>query len=327
MAKRAAAVKEQPEVVDVGTLTPVERDSSSVLNFLRGFKQFLQRAGTLEADARLALMTAKTWTKPTSKEEDQALVEAVRQVKVDQKAFQREWEVTTLLSRFHKQLTSKRNVGDEDYDEAIRLGENHHDGWVRDEEKRVAEEARRDRERAEAEAEAKKQAELQRLDDEATALEKSMPTLSEREQHFATFIANNNPPTMSARVAGFQSPEATAVRLLSTEKIITAIRLLQEKHAVEQQRKATAAAPVKVATQKPEKAQVAAASTYTWSAEVYDEEAFIAAALDPMTRVKLGIPAKALTFKQAELNAWARELHERIDHVPGLRHKKTPGLR
>lgn len=325
MAKRVL----EGEVVDIGTLQPVEKDGGSILSFLRGFKTFLQRADVMENDAKQLLATSKSWIQPASLDDDTALVTAVRQAKVDRTAFLEEWKVTMVLSRFHRALTAKRGTGDECYDQAIKRGEALHEGWLQAERRRIFEEDEKQRKEQERLAQEERDRDIQRMEDERLRLEQATPELSEREAAFVAMVSSNQPPTQSARMAGFKNPEQAAVRLMGMEKILTAIRLAQEKRALENQKKATAAAPLRVENTAPaERAQVATGAVYTWSAEIYDQAAFLAACLDPAARARLGIPAfDVLQIAQAAMNEQARQLHENIDRWPGVRHHKKSGIR
>lgn len=329
MAKRAPKA---PDIIDVVPENPelqlATTEGSSVSSFVAGMKQFFTRAGELETRAKETLSVAKTWKQPKTKEDDEQLVAAVRRVNGEKREVEEHWTITTIVSRFHKRLTAARDRAVEPLEEAARIGNRLHADYDEQERRRAREQAEADRREKERLAQEQRDRELAQLEQQALDAEAGSPDLSDREARFVDYYAGPYAASAAraAQQAGYKNPDQAAAKLLATPKIQQALEAKRTAIAARDQAAAKKAAPVQVQTVEV-KPEVAKGGSYTWSAELLDEEALIVALLDPMTRTKLGIPTDVLTVKPAKLNEYARALHENIDRWPGVRHKKTPSIR
>lgn len=326
MAKKPAApiIDVVPDDPEVALAT---QEGGQVQAFVAGLRVFFERARHLETHAKATLLTAKTWQRPTSKEEDEHLVANVRSVNAQKREVEDHWTITAMVSRFHRRLTAARDRGVGPLEEAAGIGNRLHAAWAEEERRRAREEDERQRREAEERARRDREQELADLERLALEAEASSPDLSEREARFVDYLTGPyQVPARAAQQAGFKSPEAAAARLLAMPKIAQAVEQARSAKALRDQAAARRAAPVVVEHQ-PVKAAVAKGGAETWSGEVYDPDAFLAALLDPMTRTRLGIPSDIATFLPAKVNEYARSLHEQIDRWPGVRHKKTTSIR
>lgn len=337
MARKAAAKAVTPEVVDVQPenpeLTLARQEGNSLAAFVGGIVQFFAQAQDLEKRARQELDLARTWTVPTSKEEDERLCGLIRQNTIEKKDIEARWEITTIVHRFHKRLTAHRNRAVELREEVSTIGNRLHNRYAEEEKRRAREEEERQRREAEERARLDRERELAELERKALEAESASPELSEREQTFVDFYLRGSAPHAAAKLAGYRNPDAQALKLLDTPKIKAAIEAARQ--AIEIRRQATArkAAPIVVEDTVDVKPQVDEGDRSTWSATVFDEEAFIVALLDPMTRTRCGAGDLAVdTLKWAlatskgslpPLNKLAVAIHEQVDRIPGVRHKKT----
>lgn len=287
---------------------------------------FFVTAQTLEVKAKARETEALALVQPTTLEQDERIVAFIRGVAIDEKALEAHWTITALVSRLHRRLTGKREIAARALTAAKARGNALHNAYAEGERRRVAREAEEERVRKETAAREEQARESARLEAEAVKLEEASAELSERERQFVEMMVSG--PTSArgngtecARIAGFKKPLESAARLISLEKIQTAITAGKKALDLRTQATAKRAQPVEVevATQK---AQVAGGGRTTWSGEVLDVEALVAAVISG----KHGIPSDVLTVNQTKLNDYARSLHERLDLWPGVRAKKTTGV-
>lgn len=318
MAKKTS-VKE-PEIVESGELALATSEGSALEKFVGGLRAFFTDALQLEAAARQTLGRAKQWKAPTSKEEDQVLVDRVRQANADKATIEKHWQITQVVHRFHRRLTAARDRGIGPLEEAVEIGNKLHNGYAEVERRRARDEEDRLRREAEERARKLREKELADLEKEAVAAEEASQDLSERERRWlGEWFRNGGNATAAARFAGFQDPIATAARLTTSPKIRTAIEAQRTADALASQLEAKKAAPLAVKSAKVE-AEVASGDASRWSCEVLDESALVAAVIGG----KHGIPWDVLTVNQVKLNDYARGMHEQLDRWPGVRaHKKT----
>lgn len=329
MAKKQTA---KPEVIDVAPANPetalINQESGSVMSALAGLASWLTRSRDLETAAKQTLERAKAWKQPTTKEEDEALVAEVRAISGAKREAEEHGQVTALVSRFHKRLVAVRDRVIDPLEEAGKIGARLHAAYDEAERRRAREQAEAERRENERRAQEERDRELAALEQKALDAEASSPDLSDREARFVDYYTGPyaSSAARAAQQAGYKNPDQAAAKLLATPKIQTALEARRQALAAREQAAAVKAAPVQARAVEV-KPEVAKGGSYTWSAELLDEEALIMALLDPMTRTKLGIPSDVLTIKPAKLNEYARALHENIDRWPGVRHKKTPSIR
>lgn len=338
MAKKAASRAMTPEVIDVQPENPevalLRSEANPIQSFLVGMANFLTTARDLENTARVELEAAKAWKQPTTVEEDERLTAFIRKNTADKKEMEEHWKITTLMHQFHRRLTAGRDRGVKVRDEVALIGNRLHNAYTEAERRRVNEENDRRRREQERLANEQRERELRDLEAKALSAEAGSPDLSEREQRFIDYYLSTKNAPQAARQAGYKEPDSQALRLLNSEKIKAAVAAKQQATEIRQQVAARREQPVEVSDFVEVKAQVAGGDRTTWGAQIYDEDAFISACMDPMTRTRHGIPADIVVaaMKRAiklgngslpEVNDIATQIHEKIDTWPGVRHKKN----
>jgi len=328
MAKRPSKAQ-TPEVIDVDVvpespeLALARTDGGALASFIAGIALFFTRAKTLETRAKQRLLEAKQLTQPATVEEDETIKSFVRQANLEKKQVEEHWEVTTLVSRFHKRLTGARALATNPLEEAARIATNLHTRYADAERARVAAEQERLRLEAEAKERARIAADAAVLEANALALEDASNTLSTREQVFVDEVFRTQNGPNAARVAGYKDPTAQSIRLLASEKVQRALEGKREGQVLRQQAAAAQAAPVHVTVEEVRPNLAAGKDRETWSAEVLDERALVDAVLSG----KFGIPTDVLTVNTVRLNAYAKDLQQVINRWPGVRAKRTTGIR
>ena len=325
MAKRAKPA----DVIDVEPAGGLEvrettEAAKSILGFLNGLGAFFGVAKQLESEAAQALADAKTWREPTSLEEDQRLVAAIRLRREHKGKIETHWGIAQAIHRLHKTVTARRAVGVGHDDAAIEIGTTLHNRWAEADRRRVAAEQEAARKAAEAEAQAERDREAAELERAALEAEAGSPELSARAHCFVQLFAGQGvAPADAARMAGFKNPDATAIRLLKLAKIATAIGAAHAALAARRQADAVKAAPLNVKPIEPVKAATAAGGVVYRSAEVVDAVAFINAVIAGGH----GIPVDVLQVNQVQLNAYARSLRDQLNRWPGVRYIEDKGVR
>lgn len=305
-------------------------DGGIIREWLAGLVGFFLTAIRLEKEAVHALEFAKTWTLPATADDDEKLQREIRQATENQKQLLAHWSICAAVSRFHRRLTARRDVGDSAYDEVKRIGNALHNRFTEAQKRKAAEEDKRRREEAEFLAKQEQAAELARLEQEAIDAEAASPELSARETMFVDLYVGvndyyNGKGQACAVAASYKDPAAAATRLLGSAKIQAAIKAKQQAAAIRRQTAAKAAQPlvVEYETSKPDIRKAPGASDRTtWGGEILDE----AAALEAFRAGTHGIPADLFQINPAKLNEYGRSLHERLDLWPGVRHTKKTGV-
>ncbi len=331
MAKRRA--EQQQEVIDIGQALGVSEDeqlattdANAVRVWLRGIAGFFTTARAMEESSGRTLVEARRLVTPKTEQEDLAIQRFVKQTTEDRKAVEGHWDIALVVNRFHKRLTAARSRATAPLEEANGIGNRLHATYSENERRRAQEEQDRIRREAEEQARLDRERELARAEEEAVRLEEASEGLSEREKRFVELFAFglNTGPT-AARAAGFKDPAVAASRLLKQEKIIKAVKAVQEAAALRKQAEARRAQPldVEVATVRPNISKAAGAHDRTsYSAEVFDPRLFVEAVIGG----KHGIPADALMPNNVTLNEYARSLRDRINLWPGCRLKKITSV-
>lgn len=300
-------------------------DGKTIADFVRGVVQFFQTALALERAAKGTLETARALRAPTTADGDERIQVFIKQASSDRRAIEQHWQICSVVSQFHRRLVALRTRGTQPLEEAAAIGNNLHNRYTEDERRRVAQEQERVRREAEERARQERDEELRRHELEAVKAEEAAPTLSEREELFVSYIMAGQTPLDAARRAGFQEPGRAGLRLMDRPKISAALKAKQEASELRRQATALKEAPLEahVETVRPNISKAAGAhDRTTWSGEILDEAAFIDAAFAG----KHGIPRDILQINQAQLNTYARSLHERLDLWPGVRAKKSTGV-
>lgn len=318
-----------PEVLppESQDLTVTRTDGGSIQSFLANLTSFFREAASLEARSAKTLELAKTWTAPTDGTTDQVLVERVRAIATERREIEAHWEITALVSRFHRRLTAARDRALKPLEEATRIGTLLHNRYADEERHRARMEEDRLRREAEERARQEREIELARLEAEAVKAEAANPDLTEREERFVDlYCAGGWTPYEAAKMAGYRNADKQTPKLLELPKIREAITSKQGAIRLRQQAEATRSAPV-LTTHAPVKADIATAGVTRYSADCVDPDSLLAAVLDPMTRTRLGIPVDVLTVNEPKLNEYARSLREQIERWPGVRVVKTTSIR
>ena len=298
-------------------------DRPSIESFLRGLAPFFRKAQDLELASRQALERAELIQSPRTPQDDEAIQVEIKGNTAGRKALTGHWgDVTSLFHGFHRRLTSARSRGEGNYDTANGRLQSFHNAFVDAARRKAALEQEVARRAAEAAAQAERDAELQRLEDEAVKAEASSADLSEREALFVDYLTEGMVPYQAANRAGFKDGVKAAARLTALPKIQAAIAAKQEAKRIREQKQAVAESPVIVRHEEVRldvrKAAGASDRTY-FHADILDADAFVKAALAGT----YGIPAAALLPNQSWLNEQAKAIQGEIERYPGIRFRKT----
>lgn len=350
-AHRAAAAASKPRAEEPQTVhepevvgAPVSEEQQLVssnydtlMSFLSGAAAFFRKANQLEAAARDRLTEVQKFEGdlkaagvriPRDADEDARAQTLIRSAKVGRQATDAFWSITSVLSKLHKATVAGRERAGQLDDQAAEIAQRLHNGYTDEAKRKAREQEEADRRAAEQRAREERDREQAELERKALEAEASSPTLSEREQRFVDqMVAGAFGPVQCARLAGYKNFDKVVDQLLASPKIKAAIDAKKQAENIRQQAAAKREMPLDVQVEpvKPDirRATPGGHDRTTWSAEVFDADAFMAAVLDPMTRTKLGIPANCATFHQVNLNEAARGLHEKMNVWPGVRAKKT----
>lgn len=313
----AKAEMKAPEVVaDSAALSEAITMSGELSAFAAGVRAWFARAQALQASAAETLAHAKAFRDPINLEEDEQIRGFARACKVEIERNKAHFVgISGALHRGHKWAVGQSALAVSPLEQAKQIADAGHQRYEEAERRRAREEAERLRLAEEARIRAEREQEAQAAEQRALELEQTSEALSAREQQYVALRVVGNSPEASARAAGYKNPSQAAVRLSESQKIIDAIRTGEQVKALRAQAQAAASAPILV----PEveiKAQVAEGSSRTtWSAEVYDLDAFIVAVVNRAH----GIPLVVLEPNQKVLNEYARSLKENLSRWPGVR--------
>lgn len=260
---------------------------------------------------------------------DKASHEVVRQFTKDVKALKRTIEAH--YDRIKRPLTDAKNTVlamEKEHlaplDQAIKVAERLDIDWVNAERKRAEAEAARQREENERIAREQRAADLAKAEAEAEALEATAADLSEREQIFVEqFVATNN-STKAAQRAGYKDPEATAIRLLGTKKIVAALEAHRAALVLRLQAEAVSQQPLDVA---PVVVETAVASVAGTSLRTY----YSCGEVDVLALAKAVVAGKvsvlALQANTVFLNKQASALKDLFPQAfPGCQLAKKQGI-
>lgn len=330
MAKKQDTKPAEPVVLDAApdTTTLVAEDTNIIRAFFSGTVAFFAKAATLERDAKERLdianqMKAKFATTPITRADDEQLQIDIKASRAKRAEIDGHWQITVIASRFHKRLVGGRERSGLMVDEAVEIEQQLHNSYVRDEERKAREEENRRRAAAEEQAARDREAEALRLDEEASRSELAAATLSEREHAFCDYqLSRGMSPFEAAKAVGYKAAAAMADKLMASPKILAALDEKKRAIIAREQAAAVRSKPLNASYERvrPNVTKVAGTrDSKRWKATVYDAEAFLAAVLDPRTRLQHGIPTDVVTFVQPKLNELARALQEKMNTWPGVR--------
>lgn len=299
-----------------------------ILTFVKGLADFFTTAKAMEVEALATLDQAKKLTQPKTKEEDEQVQLFIRSTSQQKRAVEEHWKITTLVNRFHRAMTTRRAKAVDALEIANGQANNLHNAYIKAEQRRVAEEQERVRREAEERARLDREAEVARMEAEAVRREEASADLSDREVMFLTYYISG--PYMGnaqkcAQLAGYKDPLAQGARLVSSAKIQKAIKAKREAEEIRRQADAVREAPldVQVETVQPEVSRsVGGVSRTTHGAELVDEQALVNAILAKTP----GIPTDLLRIDRVALNAYGRDLKEKINLWPGVKHVSKTSL-
>ena len=335
----------EPEVVGAPISEEQQLVSSNLeplTTFISGLMTFFRTAGQLEAAARDRLTDVQKFegdlkvagvTIPRDADEDAQAQVMIRASKLGRQKTDTFWSITSVLSKLHKATVAGRERAGSLDDEAAAIAQRLHNGYTDAETRRARLEEDRIRQERERVAREDRAREQQQAEEAALRAEMNAPSCSEREMQFVNFVtldiysgSSQGNPERSAERAGYKDPMTAGPKLMASAKIQSAIAAKQDAENIRRQAQAKREMPLDVQVEKVRPNIQRAAGSHdrvTWSADVFDADAFMAALLDPRQRMQLGIPADCATFNQVKLNEVARSIHEKMDVFPGVRAKKT----
>lgn len=305
-------------------LVAVQGDGAIIREFFANLQVFFSRAGGLEAQAKQTIAEARLLRPPTTLEADVELQRFVQRTTAEKKAIELHWEdVTRAFFKLHRALTSGRDRGVKLLEEANRLGNRLHADWTESQDRIRRQEEDRIRREAEEHARQERQRELDELERQAAKAEAESPDLSERQTRFVELVANGiNTPVAAARIATFKDPEITAVQLMKTPKILSAIEALKKAAAIRRQAEAVKEAPIEVRHEPVQRNVGRAPGAHdrtTWSGEGVDFDA----AMDAFISGKFGIPRDVFMFNPVQINVYARAMEAQLERWPGFQARKS----
>jgi len=315
MAKTTKAIDVVPANDD---LAFTREAGALVVDFLKRAAAFFRRGEELEAAARGTLATAKAWKAPTNKDEQVALQAFIRDNNAAVKQVEAHWEgITAPLFRLHKRFVSRREAAIVLRREATTIGNALHNAYVEAENRKAREEQQRLQKIADDHAKAQRDQELAQLEAEALRAEAASDSLSAREQAFVGhYLSSNNAP-QAARLAGYKSPDAQALRLLRDPKITKAIEAEKTARALRQQAAAVRQVPVDAPIVEVKADVTDGGDRTTWAAELLDEAALI----DDVIAGR--VPRDVLSVNRVKLNEYARSLKTGLNRWNGVRAVST----
>jgi len=336
----AKTTKSKTPTPDVEVLEPESPDHAVVSvaaqqlgTFIGNLTTFFRGAMDLEAQAKRQLEHSKRLTLPTTAEEDAVVQVCIRQAKVTRKSVDDWWGITTVVHGLHRKLTAGRERAGAMLDAAASNAQTLHNRYVEAEQRRAREETDRLRREAEAREQAERDEEQARLEAAAMRAEEASPLLSAREEQFVEFYvldiyagSSKGNVQEAARRAGYKNALVAAARLATSPKVKAAIEMREQAELIRRQAQSLKNRPSTAQVEEVKPNILRSAGGFdrsSKSAEVYDPAAFLAAVLDPTTRMALGIPTETVAPVQTVLNELARRLGPQINRWPGVRLKTT----
>lgn len=307
-----------PEMTEFVTL------SSRLRELLAKATEFFRGARERETKALATLEDAKRLKAPKDAKADEGLqlwTKACINAKKENEAY---WaDVTRGLDGLHRRAVAGRKRSVDPLDAAIKIGNELHNGFVDEAERKAKIEQDRIRKAAEDKAAEDRARELDELERLAVEGEQASAELSSRERAFAERMAAlgpgepmDGPAEAAAKAVGYRDPGKQAGRLLASVKVLEAIEGLRTAQAARSQAAAVSSVPVVASTPSvaPNVVKASGVSRRTYySAEITDPVALRAA-------VDAGkVPADVLVFSQPKLNDYADSLKEGINAWPGVR--------
>lgn len=327
MAKKTG--KTQPADIDVlpagetEEVALVTESGGAIAAFIGGFAAWVGEAVKLQKSADARLAAARTLKAPSTPEDDEILQRFCKTVAAEKRSAASHYvDVKGLFYGIHRRISAREKRTEETLESAHKIANQFHNGFVEQQKRRAQELQDKLRREAEEKARRDREAELAELERQALDAEKNSPELSEREQVFVSRVLLGLSPYEAAKGAGFKNPEGTALRLSNTHKILKALDAGATARAVREQAAAMSQQPLDVQVEEVQPdiiKAIGASDRTTKSAELLDEEAFIAAVIAG----KHGIPVDVLTVDVAKLNTHARSLGELINRWPGVRLKSS----
>lgn len=312
----------------------VQTDGAQIFQFLRNMAAFFRTAREMEMDAKAKLVAAKELKPPKNADEDSKIQTFIKARAAEKKVAEDHWSISAVFFSVNRKLTAARSKTTVPLDEAARIAQTLHNDYADAERRRIAREQEERRREDERKAQEERDRELAALEEERLKLEAESPELSEREAAAVDFyvldiyrMSSQGNMVEAARRANFKNPDRQAAILLASPKVQAAIEAKRQAELLRKQAASRAAAPLDVRTTpapRPDIGKAAGGSfdRTTHGAEVLDEEALLMAVLDPVQRTKLGIPLDVLQINRSKVNEHGKELQERINLWPGVRHTK-----
>jgi hypothetical protein len=314
------------EVVDPAEVTARELVATAhgtIAQFFAGLVPFFRKAGELEDEAGALLAHARTLTVPTSQAEDFALQEHVRKSRAVGKDIAEHWSPRKVFFDLNKRMIAGEQKAALLAATSAETAQKLHNAFVEAESRRVREFQRQEQARLDREAEDARQREIDEMEAAAAKAEAESPELSDREAAYVAARARGVAAEFAVKGAGFKGDAfRTAARLESNQKIAAAIVAATKAAAIRSQAAAVKAQPIEAPIAAvPESQAVTKGDRVTWSAEVTDEQALIAAVIAG----KHGIPWDILQVNPARLNTYARDMRTALNRWPGVRATERRG--
>lgn len=332
--KRASSKNTAPKVPDVvDVLTPADTEEiqlvtetgNAITTFVAGVRAFIARVRFLETRSMNTLMASKAIPAPHDAASDEVVQRFAKRLQAETKEVEDEWEITKVISAFHRRMTGRRKISTDALETATARVNKLHFDYKEAEKRRVAAEAEAERKRLEQIERDRVAAEAAKLEEQAVAAEAASATLSEREKLYVHLVAAGMQPQTALQRAGYKDPVAAGKKLINLEKITRAIDAALQAAALRKQAEAVKQQPLEVEVERvrPNITKGIAIDYTSHTFEIVDEPAFIAA----FREGKYGIPDDCVKASAPGLNALAGTLLEKLNLIPGLRYVKKQGMR
>lgn len=324
------ANQKEPTDMVPADLAVVQELGGELSGFLKGAAKFLASAIERDVKANEILVQMQMMAAPVTAADDERLqltLKGINGEKRDNTALYQ--HVTSASDRFHKFFVGKRKKTDDTLARAAAIGMAHHTTFTEQARRADAIRQETDRRAAEQRAREDRERELAALEDAAVAAEAAAPDLSEKQKMFVQVYVQTGSVITATAGAGYRD-KGRGEALLALPKVQQAIEALREAERIRQQADMVSTLPVAPAVIPSAPAAVTKAAgvieTERWTAELLDEPALIAA-IESGTHPNIPATLIVKTINRVALNTEARGLRELINAWPGVRAKKTTGIR
>ena len=338
MAKKAEKRIFEPEVLppaeESAEVALVKADADVVTTWLNGLATFFREVRNLEQGSTALEVKAKGTPRPTTKEQDAAIVQQIQVARSHVTRVGQRWvDIKRALDHLHKAACAAEKRGEGGAKRAIEILQPMHTAWDRAQEQIRQEQIAAERARAEAEAKRKREEELAALETARLEAEAASPALSDRERVVVDTVVSAIGPEgcpgpsdwlRGAENAGYKDPKKVAGQLAGSEKLQAALLAGQQALAATLQARAVAARPLDVVDVVVHKnVEKVGTDKVFRKGRITNERKVVDAIISgkfgiPLDYTVAGQDVLGITVKQAWANDMARQFGKQINLWPGM---------